>query len=116
MAMSSGLSTGCTAKISPWRQNGSIARNITVCPPISRYCFGPPAPARRPRPAATRMAAVRSELAMGFNYDGLNYEQDGERPRHLAGRPYHAPRIKKRAIPLRCEERHILLHCTCKTV
>ena len=66
IAVSSGLSTGCTAKICGWRQNASIARKITVWPPIERYCFGPPAPARRPRPAATRMAAVRSGLGMGL--------------------------------------------------
>src|SRR3954453_16065755 len=59
IAASSGLRTGCTAKICGWRQNGSIAREITVRPPIERYCFGPPDPARSPRPAATMMAAVR---------------------------------------------------------
>jgi hypothetical protein len=58
-AVSSGLRTGCTAKICGWLQNGSIAREITVRPPIDRYCFGPPEPARSPRPAATIMAAVR---------------------------------------------------------
>jgi hypothetical protein len=77
MAMSSGLSTGCTAKISPWRQNGSMARNITVCPPIERYCLGPPVPARRPRPAATRMAAVRSDFAMGQRWDSDTGENGG---------------------------------------
>src|SRR5262249_60761232 len=37
-----------------------------VSPPIERYCLGPPVPARRPRPAATTMAAVRRDSAMGF--------------------------------------------------
>ena len=59
IAASSGLRTGCTAKICGWRQKGSIAREITVRPPIERYCFGPPDPARSPRPAATMIAAVR---------------------------------------------------------
>ena len=68
IAVSSGFRTGCTAKICGWRQNGSIARKITVCPPIERYCFGPPEPARRPRPAATRMAAVRSGFGIGLNW------------------------------------------------
>ena len=31
-----------------WRQNGSMARKITVCPPIDRYCFGPPAAGAQP--------------------------------------------------------------------
>ena len=35
-----------------------IAREITVRPAMLRYCLGPPDPARRPRPAATIMAAV----------------------------------------------------------
>src|SRR5882762_4678154 len=59
IAASSGLTTGWTAKICGWRQKGSIAREITVRPPIERYCFGPPEPARSPRPAATMIAAVR---------------------------------------------------------
>src|SRR5258708_37731961 len=66
MAVSSGFSTGCTAKTCGCRQNGAMARKITGCPPIERYCFGPPAPARSPRPAATRMAAVLLDFTMGL--------------------------------------------------
>src|SRR3954452_14348103 len=62
--MSSGFTTGCTVAISGWRQKASMARRLTVLPPMVRYCLGPPAPARSPRPAATRMAAVRSGLDM----------------------------------------------------
>src|SRR5262245_871838 len=35
-----------------------IARATTGAPPIGRNCFGTPSPARRPRPAATMMAAT----------------------------------------------------------
>src|SRR3982751_1894813 len=75
IAASSGLRTGCTAKIRGWLQNGSIAREITVRPPIERYCFGPPDPARSPRPAATIMAAVR--VGVGIV---ICWEQAGQAP------------------------------------
>src|SRR5580704_15516092 len=68
---SSGFTTGCTATTWGCLQNGSIARKMTGCPPIERYCFGPPVPARRPRPAATRMAAVRGGFGMGFGYRSM---------------------------------------------
>src|SRR5882757_11086960 len=75
IAVSSGFKTGCTAKIWGWRQNGSIARKITVWPPIERYCFGPPEPARSPRPAATRMAAVRLSFDIGLNYGRFRVDE-----------------------------------------
>src|SRR4051794_25501742 len=75
IAASSGLSTGCTANICGWRQKGSIAREITVRPAIDRYCFGPPEPARSPRPAATIMAAVRLDVGIGIRQGraGMGY-------------------------------------------
>src|SRR4051812_21913418 len=86
IAASSGLTTGCTAEMCGWRQNGSIAREITVRPPIERYCFGPPDPARSPRPAATMIAAVR--LGVGIV---IRWEQSGMERRHWPGAhsPYH---------------------------
>ena len=92
MAVSSTLSTGCTAKTCGWRQNGSIARKITVCPPIERYCFGPPEPARRPRPAATRMAAVRADFGMAINYWRFGVEEGSMG--WSAHSPYHAEAVK----------------------
>src|SRR4030081_4163427 len=74
-AASSGFKTGCTAKTCGWRQNGSMARKITVFPPIKRYCFGPPEPARSPRPAATRMAAVRLSFDIGLNYGRFRVDE-----------------------------------------
>ena len=38
---------------------GLVVSEMTVRPPIERYCFGPPDPARSPRPAATIITAVR---------------------------------------------------------
>src|ERR1700716_2644461 len=58
-----------------WRKNGSMARKITVRPPIERYCFGPPEPARSPRPAATRMAAVRLSFDIGLNYGRFRVDE-----------------------------------------
>src|SRR5450631_2567391 len=96
-AVSSGFKTGCTAKICGGRQNGAIARKITVCPPIERYCFGPPEPARSPRPAATRMAAVRS----GFGMDSIT-DDLGLIRKHwsLAHCPYHAMTTKPERFPI----------------
>src|ERR1700681_4106925 len=65
-----------------------MARKITVFPPIKRYCFGPPEPARSPRPAATRMAAVRSGFGMGLD-TGVS-EWTGGSIASLAHSPYHA--------------------------
>src|SRR6201747_2728929 len=87
IAASSGLTTGCTAKICGWRQNGSIAREITVRPPIERYCFGPPDPARSPRPAATMIAAVRLGVGIVICQGNLR-EKPGVGP--AAHSPYHA--------------------------
>ena len=80
-----------------WRQNGSIARKITVWPPIVRYCFGPPEPARSPRPAATRMAAVRSGFGIGLNCGRMGCDGAAGRPAHS---PYHAVARKNRIIPI----------------
>src|SRR3954469_1546656 len=93
--VSSGLSTGCTAKICGWRQNVSMAREITVRPPIERYCFGPPAPARSPRPAATIMAAVRfgGEIAIHKGRAPAEFSRGAE--------PYHA-------VPAKTERFHAL--------
>src|ERR1700730_10747984 len=108
--VSSGFRTGCTAKICGWRQNGSIARKITVCPPIERYCFGPPEPARRPRPAATRIAAVRADFGIALNYWRFRVDE-GARvgPAHS---PYHAEDLKTERFQ-QLWEKHILLQCTC---
>src|SRR3954466_4660977 len=108
IAASSGLRTGCTAKICGWRQNGSIAREITVRPPIERYCFGPPDPARSPRPAATMIAAVR--LGVGIVVlGGIREVKPGVG--RVADSPYHAGTGKQK--DSRTAVR-ILLHCTCK--
>src|ERR1700730_13033619 len=95
MEVSSGFKTGCTAKTWGCRQNGSIARKITVCPPIERYCFGPPEPARRPRPAATRMAAVRSDLSIALNFSDVGLMRGA-----LAHCPYHAVAGKTERFPI----------------
>src|SRR5581483_471646 len=57
-APSSAWHTGWTQAILLWVANGSSARAITVRPAISRYCLGPPGPARSPRPPATITAAT----------------------------------------------------------
>jgi hypothetical protein len=88
IATSAGLRTGCTAKICGWRQNGSIAREITVRPPIDRYCFGPPDPARSPRPAATMMAAVRFGVGIVIGQGQSGWKDKALGP--AAQSPYHA--------------------------
>ena len=96
IAASSGLTTGCTAKICGWRQKASIAREITVLPPIERYCFGPPDPARSPRPAATMIAAVRFGIV-------ICWEQSGGGDRALArGAALIMPICENRTIPHSC--------------
>jgi hypothetical protein len=40
---------------------------MTVRPAIVRYCFGPPEPARNPRPAATTMAADLVDFVIRLN-------------------------------------------------
>ena len=109
IAVSSGFTTGCTANTSGCRQNASMARKITVCPPISRYCLGPPAPARSPRPAATRMAAVRSGLGIGTQI------QDGSGLRRVGrgAQPLPCRMRENRAIPDHLWEKQFLLQCTC---
>src|SRR5712671_1803760 len=96
-----------------------MARKITVFPPIERYCFGPPAPARSPRPAATRMAAVRSGLGIVLN-DG-RLAVDVEEHRFAGAKPLSCWAAKTEQFrggcgkgPGRLWERHILLQCTCK--
>src|ERR1700710_499926 len=96
--MSSGFTTGCTAKTSGCSQNASMARKITVWPPMVRYCLGPPPPARRPRPAATRMAAVRLGLGIGLD-DGRTEMRGGVAP-SLAHSPYHAECVKTERFPI----------------
>src|SRR4051812_37501184 len=108
VAASSGLTTGCTAKISGWRQNGSMAREITVRPPIERYCFGPPDPARSPRPAATMIAAVRFGLGMGIGQRQCGGVKLDVAPR--GAQPLITQWRENRRTPIAvC----ILLHCTC---
>jgi hypothetical protein len=108
IAVSSGLSTGCTAKICGWRQNGSIAREITVRPPMERYCFGPPDPARSPRPAATMIAAVR----LGVGIVICQGHPGGETGRWSGGaQPLSRCHMKTEGFPIAVR---ILLHCTCK--
>ena len=95
--MSSGFTTGCTVAISGCRQKASMARRITVLPPTLRYCLGPPEPARSPRPAATRMAAVRSGLGMRLQGLSGRIGIDGGAPRRglKPHSPYHAHRQKQ---------------------
>ena len=98
---SSGFTTGCTATTWGCLQNGSIARKITGCPPIERYCFGPPVPARRPRPAATRMAAVRGGFGMGFR---LSVDWVGKPQLFAGAQPLSCSCREDRTIPLACEK------------
>src|SRR5579871_5051639 len=70
-----------------------MARNITVFPPIERYCFGPPAPARSPRPAATRMATLRRGLAIRPIIGDARLLGT---PSAIAQSPYHAGDWKTR--------------------
>src|ERR1700730_7836785 len=88
IAASSGLTTGCTAKICGWRQHGAIARELTVRPPMERYCFGPPDPARSPRPAATMMAAVRFGIGIVICQGQSKEVKPDVGP--VAHSPYHA--------------------------
>src|ERR1700688_1748674 len=110
MAASSRLSTGCTTHTCGWRQNGSIARKITVCPPIERYCFGPPEPARRPRPAATRIAAVRADFGIALNCWRFRFDKGAWAG--SAHSPYHAEGVQTERFQ-QLWEKHILLQCTC---
>src|SRR4029079_2672343 len=87
-----------------------MARKITVCPPISRYCLGPPAPARSPRPAATRMAAVRSGLGIWTQI--RNGTGVGRVSGALAHSPYHAE-YGKQSDSHHLWEKRFLLQCTC---
>src|SRR6478735_3359242 len=50
--------TTCVRAICGWTAKAATVRARTGCPPRRRYCFGPPSPARSPRPAATIRAAV----------------------------------------------------------
>src|SRR3954454_24753345 len=97
MDRSSGFKTGCTAKIRGCALKGSMARKTTVCPPIERYCFGPPEPARRPRPAATRMAAVRSAFDIGHFIKGSKIAPNS---------PYHGCNGESTAIPVNWPEKY----------
>ena len=106
IAASSGLTTGCTAKIREWRQNGSIARQITVRPPIDRYCLGLPDPARSPRPAATMIAAVRFGIVFCWEQSGVQDQGVACGAQPLSCR---YGKIERFRIAVR-----ILLHCTCK--
>src|SRR5579871_2457812 len=78
ITVSSGFTTGWTRDTCGCELNASIARKITGRPPMDRYCLGPPAPARRPRPAATRMAAVRGGVVMGVGNQSV-WEQRSQR-------------------------------------
>src|SRR4030081_3884074 len=74
IAVSSGVTTGCTAKICGWRENGSIAREITVRTPIERNCFGPSEAARSPRPASRRIAAVLFGIVICWEQSGVEHQ------------------------------------------
>src|SRR5471032_711546 len=75
-----------------------MARKITVRPPIERYCFGPPAPARSPRPAATRMAAVRSGFVIGLSY--LRFRGWGGERWFAGAQPLSCRYAKKERFPI----------------
>src|SRR5260370_34145464 len=76
-----------------------------------RYCFGPPEPARSPRPAATRMAAVRGGFGIGLIYGRIGVDGGSiGRPAHC---PYHAGAAKRNDSPSLWAGL-ILLQCTCK--
>ena len=101
------FTTGCTANTPAWRLKASMARWITGTPPMVRYCFGPPAPARSPRPAATRTTAVRSDFAMRLENSVYDEERNGE----MTGMPLARQARKKRGFP-GIVGNSILLHCT----
>src|SRR5947209_19363057 len=115
IATSSGLTTGCTAKIWGCRQKGSIAREITLRPPIERYCFGPPDPARSPRPAATMIAAVRLGIGIVIRW-AQSGEETGRLPEGaalitLSGENRRIPASGAYFVALHLQDRQNCLKC-----
>ena len=97
IAASSGFTTGCTANTSGWRQNASIARKITVWPPIVRYCLARP----RRREARARLRRGWLLYARVWALDSITNDSGlKEGWGRLAHSPYHAECAKTERFPI----------------